>query len=128
MENREALAAGQRLFDTEQNGDLTDLHDIFAPGAQVWHNTDDRLTDIPTTIANLEKIRGSARRFEYVDIRRRPTPDGFVQQHMLVVEMPDGRAIMDRCCCICIVKDGRIERMDAYHDSAATGAMAHKRA
>lgn len=127
VENDAALAAGYRLFDTVENGNLEDLHQIFAPGALVWHNTDDALTDIPTTIRNLETIRAGATEFRYEDIRRSPTPEGFVQQHTLIVTMPDGRAIRDMCCCICTVTNGRIERMDAYHDSAATGAMAHKR-
>lgn len=126
LDNAPALAAGKRLFDTVETGTLEDLHDIFAPGAVVWHNTDDALTDIPTTISNLKKIRESASEFRYEDIRRKPTPDGFVQQHTLIVKMPDGRAIHDMCCCICIVEGDRITRMDAYHDSAATGAMAHK--
>lgn len=120
------LAVGNRLFETVGHGNLDELHDIFAPGAGVWHNTDNSLTDIPTTIENLKKIRGSADLFRYEDIRRLPTPDGFVQQHTLVIKMADGRVINDMCCCICTVKDGRITHMEAYHDSAATGAMAHK--
>lgn len=126
IENQAALDAGQRLFDTVEHGDLAELSSIFAVGALVWHNTDDTFTDIPTTIRNLRKIRESATVFSYRDIRRSPTPDGFVQQHTLIVALPDGRRIEDRCCCICVVRNGRIEQMDAYHDSAATGAMAHK--
>lgn len=126
IENQSALDAAERLFTTVQSGDLEDLRAIFAADAQVWHNTDNALTDIPTTISNLQAIRQGASVFTYEEIRRSPTPDGFVQQHTLIVEMPDGLRIEDRCCCICTVRQGRIERMDAYHDSAATGAMAHK--
>jgi ketosteroid isomerase-like protein len=61
-----------------------------------------------------------------VDIKREPTPTGFVQQHTLLVTLPDGRRIRDLCCCLCKVEDGRISRMDAYHDSAATGVMPHR--
>lgn len=121
-----AMKVGKRLFETVESGDLEDLDGIFASGAVVWHNTDDALTDIPTTIQNLRKIRASATEFRYEDIRRKATPDGFVQQHTLIVKMPDGKTIRDICCCICTVENGRITRMDAYHDSAATGAMAHK--
>ncbi|AKM07718.1 nuclear transport factor 2 family protein [Pelagerythrobacter marensis] len=128
IEKNEPLDAARRLFDTVENGDLEDLRTIFADDARVWHNTDNSFTDIPTTIRNLRTIRESARLFAYRDIRRSATADGFVQQHTLVVAMPDGPTIEDRCCCICTVRDGRIERMDAYHDSAATGAMAHKAA
>ncbi len=117
----ESIEAAERLFSTVQNGELEDLHRIFADGAQVWHNTDDAFTDIPTTIANLRKIRDSACLFEYRDIRRSPTPEGFVQQHTLVIEMPDGRRIKDFCCCVCTVEGGRIEQMDGYHDLRRQG-------
>lgn len=125
-QQKTALNAGERLFHTVEHGDLEDLRDIFTEGAMVWHNTDEALTDVETTIGNLRKIRASAKVFHYSEIRREPTPSGFVQQHALIVEMPDGRRIRDLCCCICRVEDGRIAWMDAYHDSAATGAMAHK--
>lgn len=128
LENTSAITAGKRLFEVVENGDLEELYDIFAPGAMVWHNTDDALTDIPTTIRNLKKIRDSAIEFRYDDIRRSATADGFVQQHTLIVRTSDGRAIRDLCCCICTVEGDRITHMDAYHDSAATGAMAHKSA
>lgn len=121
-----ALAAGDRLFHTVEYGDLEDLRSVFAAGAVVWHNTDDALTDVETTIRNLRTIRETATVFHYADIRREPTPSGFVQQHTLIVEMPDGRKIRDLCCCLCRVEDGRIAHMDAYHDSAATSGMAHK--
>ena len=122
-----SLDAGERLFWTVEHGELEELRTIFADGAVVWHNTDEKLTDVEQTIRNLRTIRTTALEFRYTDIRREPTPTGFVQQHTLIVKMPDGRAIRDLCCCVCRVEDGRIAHMDAYHDSAATGAMPHKK-
>src|SRR5687768_4561477 len=122
-----SLDAGERLFWTVEHGDLEELRTIFADGAVVWHNTDEKLTDVEQTIRNLRTIRTTALEFRYTDIRREPTPTGFVQQHTLIVKMPDGRAIRDLCCCVCRVEDGRIAHMDAYHDSAATGAMPHRK-
>ncbi|RYY27652.1 MAG: nuclear transport factor 2 family protein [Sphingomonadales bacterium] len=123
-----ALAAGERLFHTVEHGDLQDLREIFSPGAMVWHNTDEKLTDVETTIRNLENIRSGASVFRYTEIKREPTPSGFVQQHLLTVEMPDGRSMRDLACCICRVEDGRIAHMDAYHDSAVVNGMAHRKA
>jgi ketosteroid isomerase-like protein len=123
-----SLDAGEKLFWTVEHGDLEDLRNIFADGAVVWHNTDGGLTDVATTIRNLAKLRTEATVFKYVDIRRAPTPTGFVQQHTLLVSTPAGRNIRDMCCCVCRVENGRIAHMDAYHDSAATGAMPHKSA
>ncbi len=128
MEDRfeAAMAAGERLFHTVEYGDLAELRAIFTPGAMVWHNTDEKLVDVETTIANLEKIRAGASVFHYTDIKREPTPTGFVQQHTLLIEMPDGRHMRDLACCICRVEDGRIAHMDAYHDSAVVNGMAHR--
>jgi len=123
-----AMAAGERLFHTVEYGDLADLREIFTEGAMVWHNTDEKLVDVETTIANLEKIRAGASVFHYTDIRREPTPGGFVQQHILLIEMPDGRHMRDLACCICRVENGRIAHMDAYHDSAVVNGMAHRSA
>lgn len=120
-----ALEAGERLFWTVEHGDLADLRDIFAEGAMVWHNTDDKLTDVEATIRNLSVLRAQALEMRYTDIRREPTPTGFVQQHVLIVRNPDGHEVRDMCCCICRVENGRIAHMDAYHDSAATGTMPH---
>jgi ketosteroid isomerase-like protein len=120
------LAAGERLFHTVEHGDLADLRDIFAEGAMVWHNTDEKLVDVETTIANLAKLRETARVFRYTDIRRESTPSGFVQQHTLLIEMADGRSMRDLACCVCRVEHGRIAWMDAYHDSAVTHSLAHR--
>jgi ketosteroid isomerase-like protein len=123
-----ALAAGERLFHTVEHGDLAELREIFTDGAMVWHNTDEKLTDVETTIRNLEKIRAGATVFHYTDVRREPIPSGFVQQHLLIVEMADGRSMRDLACCICRVEDGRIAHMDAYHDSAVVNGMVHRKA
>jgi ketosteroid isomerase-like protein len=122
-----ALAAGERLFHIVEHGDLEELRAVFTEDAKVWHNTDEKLVDVDTTIRNLDKIRSGASVFHYTDIRREPTPSGFVQQHLLIVEMPDGRSMRDLACCICRVEDGRIAWMDAYHDSAVVDGMAHRK-
>jgi ketosteroid isomerase-like protein len=120
-----ALDVGERLFTIAEHGDLQELREVFAEGAVCWHNDDERLTDVETTIRNLHAIRKVASEFRYTDIRRQPTPTGFVQQHTLIIRTPD-RDIRDLCCCVCLVANGRVTRMDAYHDSAATNAMPHK--
>jgi ketosteroid isomerase-like protein len=124
--NEAALAAAERLFQTVEYGDLDDLRAIFTVGAMVWHNTDEQLTDVETTIRNLRSIRASSKLFHYTDIKREPTPTGFVQQHTLLIETEDGRQLRDLACCICRVEQGRIAHMDAYHDSAVTHALAHR--
>ncbi len=115
-----SLKAGEKLFSTVEHGDLEELRQIFAVGAQVWHNTDDRLTSVEQSIKNLRAIKDASVDFHYADIRRQPTPSGFVQQHVLLIKMKDGQEVRDMCCCVCRVENGRITHMDAYHDSAAS--------
>ena len=119
------MDVGERLFWTVEHGDLEDLRNVFSDGAVVWHNTDDKLTTVDQTIRNLGVLRNWAKELRYTEVRRAPTPDGFVQQHVLIVVTPDGQTIRDMCCCVCRVENGRLAHMDAYHDSAATGRMAH---
>jgi ketosteroid isomerase-like protein len=121
-----ALAAGERLFQTVEHGNLEELRTIFSDGAMIWHNTDEKLTDVETTIRNLQKLRSGAQVFRYTEIRREPTLSGFVQQHTLIVQMADGRQMRDVACCICRVDNGRISHMDAYHDSAVVNGMVHR--
>ncbi|MDZ4372583.1 MAG: hypothetical protein U1C74_14330 [Phenylobacterium sp.] len=125
MNAKASLDACERLFSICEHGDLEDLRGVLTEDAVVWHNTDELLNDVDKTIRTLATIRGAASTFRYVDVTRSPTPTGFVQQHTLLVETPD-RTIRDLCCCIGWVENGRITRMDAYHDSAATGVMPHK--
>lgn len=113
-----ALRAGERLLEVVEHGDMDDLRQVFAKGAMVWHNTDERLVDVEQSIRNLRAIKAIATDFRYIDVKREPTPTGFVQQHTLVIKTADGREIRDLACCVCRVEDGRIVHMDAYHDSA----------
>jgi ketosteroid isomerase-like protein len=114
------LAVPERLLWTVEHGDLEDLHKIFGEGAEVLHNTDDRMTNVEQTIKNLREIKANATEFRYVNVRRQRTPTGYVQQHELYVKTKDGREIHDHCCSLGTVVNGRIVHIDSYHDSAAT--------
>lgn len=57
--NAEAsLKAGERLFSVVENGDLEELWTIFSDGAQVWHNSDDKLTSVAQSIKSSRHQRG----------------------------------------------------------------------
>lgn len=113
-----ALAAAERLFAVVEAGNLDEMRNVFADGATIWHNTDDTTIGVEQSIAGIRAILGISDRFHYTEVRRAPTPSGFVQQHTLLVRLKDGRELADRACCVCTVRDGRITHMDAYHDSA----------
>jgi ketosteroid isomerase-like protein len=117
--SRAALEVGERLIWVVEHGDLEELRQVFTEDAEIWHNTDDTVIGVDQTIHNIRAFTTAAAEYAYVDVRREPTPSGYVQQHVLTVKTPDGREIRDMCACVVRVENGRIKRFDAYHDSAA---------
>ena len=115
----ESLAAADRLFTAVEKGNVEALREIFATDAWIWHNTDNRKITVEQSIRSIQAILTGSTEYRYTEIKRQPTPDGFVQQHVLLITLKSGQKIVDRTCCVCSVKDGRIGYMDAYHDSAA---------
>jgi len=111
-------ALAQRFFDAVENGDVEALRGIYAPDAIIWHNTD----ELETTVAdNLEVLAGFVKRISerrYRDRRVQVFDGGFVQQHVLHGVRADGVAVSLPACLVCLVKDGRITRLDEYFDSA----------
>ena len=59
----------------------------------------------------------------YEEVRRHITPSGFVQQHVLRGNAPNGKALEIPACILCTVVNGRITRLDEYLDSAQLGAL-----
>ncbi len=118
MDPAVSLKAAERLFSSVEKGDLEALRDVFAPDAWVWHASDNKKMTVEHSIKSIRAIQRSASDYRYTEIKRQPTPDGFVQQHVLLITLLTGHKIVDRACCICGVKDGRIAFMEAYHDPA----------
>jgi hypothetical protein len=114
----ESLAAADRLFSAVEQGRVEELREIFAPDARIWHNSDNRAITVEQSIKSIQAILKGSSEYRYTEIKRLPTPDGFVQQHVLLITLNSGQKIVDRACCVCSVKDGRVGHMDAYHDSA----------
>ena len=112
-------ALAKRFFDAVQNGDPDTLEAIYDPGVEIWHNTD-RLT--VTRDENLKTLRSfiaRAPKRSYTDRRLIAYPGGFVQQHLLIAEQPNGKVLELPACIVCAVENGRITRLDEYFDSAA---------
>jgi ketosteroid isomerase-like protein len=116
MDPAVSLKAAERLFSSVEKGDLEALRDVFAPDAWVWHASDNKKMTVEHSIKSIRAIQRSASEYRYTEIKRQPTPEGFVQQHVLLIMLHTGHKIVDRACCVCGVKDGRIAFMEAYHD------------
>jgi ketosteroid isomerase-like protein len=118
MTEDEMKALAKRFFDSVEAGDIEALVACYAPGAKIWHNTDQQEQ---TPEDNRRTLAGMVTRISdrlYDDRRINVFPGGFVQQHILRgTRVQDGERLSLPACVICQVKDGKVTRLDEYFDS-----------
>ena len=112
-----------RFFDAIEKGDIDTVRDSYAPGAVIWHNTDELET---TREDNVKVLSGFVKAIpgrHYENRRAQVFPGGFVHQHDLRAVRADGVAVVLPACLVCQVADGRITRLDEYFDSARVARL-----
>ena len=124
MTHPDALQVAERLFTAIPKGDLDAVRAIYAPDARIWHNHDGIVQDPAANLAVLGWIVKNLKDISYDEIRREPTPTGFVQQHVMRAIAPSGKPFELAACIVCTVVAGRITRLDEYLDSAPLAALA----
>lgn len=107
-----------RLFDALAAGDVAAAVACLAPDAQVWHGFDRVQHDRDAMAAQWAELVTTFPQRWVTDVRRSPTPDGFVQQQVLVVRTASGAALGWPVCLVVTVRDGLIVRIDEYLDRA----------
>ena len=124
MTDAEMRAFAKRFFDCIETGDVDGLVACYAPGAEIWHNTDGLIQGPADNRATLQGLVRYFAERTYDDRRLDVFPGGFVQQHLLrATRVRDGAKVALAACIVCRVKDGRITRLDEYFDSAAVTAF-----
>jgi ketosteroid isomerase-like protein len=108
----------KRFFDAVERGDIATVRDCYAPGARIWHNTDDAEQGPDENAAVLTGFVERIPNRVYANRRLKVFDGGFVQQHELQGERRDGVKVRLTACIVCQVKDGKITRLDEYFDSA----------
>lgn len=96
--------------------DLAGVRACFTPDAQVWHGYDCVAHDLESFLASIEPIFAAGVEIRYDDVRRQPTPGGFVQQYLVVTPAADGGWSAKPCCSVFHLKDGLIHRAQEYLD------------
>jgi ketosteroid isomerase-like protein len=112
-----------RFFAAIEAGDIAAVRDIYAPDAEIWHNTDGLVQSPDDNARTLGWIAANLRDVRYTEIKRSATADGFVQQHVLVATNRAGARVEVPACIVTTVRDGRISRLDEYLDSASVAAI-----
>ena len=117
------MAVAERFFAAIPKGDLETVRAIYAPDAVIWHNNDGLSQNVEQNLAVLGWVVKNISGLRYEDVRRFPTPNGFVQQHVLRGSAPNGTKLEIPACIVCAVAGGRITRLDEYLDSAHIKAL-----
>jgi ketosteroid isomerase-like protein len=108
-----------RFFDAIEQGDMAVVRDCFAPGASIWHNTDEIAVSTEHTLKVLSGLIARIQDRRYADRRLTIVSDGFWQQHVLTgVRVSDDVLVRLPCAIFCRVIDGKITHIDEYFDSA----------
>lgn len=107
-------------------GDGSDLYDIYADDAVIWHNHDNREQSVAQNVKLLERMPQWVSDREYADRRFRVFDGGVVQQHTLKgTRISTGEKIELHACVVVLVnEDGKITRLDEYLDSAEAMKLA----
>ncbi|GGA37203.1 nuclear transport factor 2 family protein [Sphingomonas psychrolutea] len=108
-----------RMYTGLVSGDVEAARDCYTPDAVIWHGFD-RIT--MTRDAAAESWTAMCAQFperRLSDVRRQPTPTGFVQQHVWQMLTKEGKWMNWPVCLVVEVRDGLMIRLDEYLDRAA---------
>ena len=122
---QQSLEVADRLFKAIERGDVAAIRtSVYAPDAKIWHNNDGLTQTVEQNLAVLGWVVANISEIAYTEVRRQPTPAGFVQQHVLRGKLKSsGKEFSLPACIVCEVENGRITRLDEYFDSAHTAAL-----
>lgn len=109
-----------RMFAALGRGDLMAVAECYTPDARVWHGFDGIAHDLASIMVEWEALVANFPQREFVDVHRQPTPDGFVQQHVMTGTTLSGIRKAWPVCVVVRIKDGRIARLDEYIDRAGS--------
>ena len=120
--NEPAMQTADKLFRAIESGDVDAIRNIYTPDTKIWHNNDGIAQSVEQNLATLKWVINNIKDVKYTDVRRQPTPRGFVQQHVLRGRFKD-KEIALPACIVCTVEGGHITRLDEYLDSAHTAVF-----
>lgn len=106
------------LMGAIERGDIDGVAALYAPGIEVWHNTDGVAQDRDANLRTLGWVVRNLRDRRYDEIRRHRTDTGFVQQHVLRATTASGTQVAVPACLVVTVDGDLITRIDEYLDSA----------
>jgi ketosteroid isomerase-like protein len=117
------LELAGRFIHAVEVGELEAVRACYAADARIWHNFDDVEQTVEENMKVLEWMKRKTTRRTYEVTRLEEIAGGYLQQHVLRMQKPDGTEIAMPACLIVTVKDGRITRLEEYLDPSPTRAL-----
>jgi ketosteroid isomerase-like protein len=114
-----AFVVADRLFAAIESGDIDAVAALYARDITVWHNTDDVEQSRAENLRTLAWLVDHTSSRSYTEVRRTSIPGGFVQQHVLNLELRSGQRAAIAACIVAQVDHGTVTRLNEYLDSAA---------
>jgi uncharacterized protein len=112
-----------RFFAALEAGDIETLREIYAPDAVIWHNDDLVEQPVDDNLKVLQGLHRAVSGLRYDIVRRVPTPDGVLQQHVLRGRLANGAEVELHAAMYLQVRDGHIARIEEYLDSAKRSSI-----
>jgi ketosteroid isomerase-like protein len=107
-----------RLFEAIARGDVATARACCAPDAVFWHSFDARAASLEEASATWAELAASFEERAFIDVRRQPLADGYVQRHLMVLRAPEGVRMGWAICLFATLRGGLISRIDEYLDRA----------
>lgn len=123
MTDEAMLDLAKRLFDAIEAGDGNAVKALYAPGATLWTNVNQRqmrAADVASFLPALAKRMPDRR---YADRVVTPFAGGFIHRHRLTGTRGDGARVAVECCVIVSVEDGLATRIEEYLDGRQLEAV-----
>jgi ketosteroid isomerase-like protein len=117
------FAAGtviDELFAALSRGDIAAARACCTEDARIWHSFDRIAHDRDQAAQGWAQFVAAFPERKFVDARRSSTERGFVQQHLMVGQTPDGSRLAWPVCVVVEVRGGRISRLEEYIDRAGS--------
>jgi uncharacterized protein len=121
-------SVADRLNAAVASGDEVLQREVFSDDVRIWHNTDQQDLDIEAAITAIAEVRGRCVSVGHTEIRRTPTPEGYVQESVVRGRTRTGAEFVSHTCMVVeIGADGRIRSVREYVDSVGLAPLLGER-
>ncbi len=117
--SNQMIDLGHKMMKAAEAGDMDLVRQCYTDDAMLWVNTRRTAISIDDHISMIKSMRGRATNIRYVDIRIAPFTGGFVMQHLVLGDLPEGQTLNIPACFVVKVRDGKISYREEYIDSGA---------